>query len=97
MTLPNDNVIFLGSIEVNQSDCPPSCFTKQAKNVMIMLEHPSSFQCLLLLQFYVATARVLHFLLLAFRIVDILKTKCHYHLYKGWDSNPHQPHVSHPI
>lgn len=32
MTLPNDNAIFLGSIEVNQSDCPPSCFTKQAKN-----------------------------------------------------------------
>ncbi len=24
---------FLGSIEVNQSDCPPACFTKQAKNV----------------------------------------------------------------
>jgi hypothetical protein len=32
MTLPNDNaILFLGPIEVNQSDCPPSCFTKQAK------------------------------------------------------------------
>lgn len=39
-------------------------------NVMIMLEHPSSFQSLVLLKFYVATARVIH-CKSAVEIVDI--------------------------